>query len=281
MLPAKATQIKLFGLLATKAIRESKIKCVRRTTLRNLDIVRHAVEGIVGAQPTDATIWKSIRHRDINRRARDYLWKCLHGAHRIGEWWRNIPDHEHRALCLKCGVDETMDHILTDCDIPGQQIIWRLVKHALIAKRGDSPQISFGLILGCGALSLSHGKQKLPGTSRLLRILISESAHLIWKLRCERVMERGTDPASWHNEREIRARWAARINQRLKLDQAQLRSRYRSRTLTKDLVLCTWSGVLQDEHQYPDDWVSYAGVLVGMGPTLAMLQPPGCRHGIG
>ncbi|KAG1876108.1 hypothetical protein C8R48DRAFT_811459 [Suillus tomentosus] len=51
------------------------------------------------------------------------------------------------------------------------------------------------------------------GASRLLRILISESAHLIWVLRCDTTIN-GTN----HTERAIKNRWMSKINQRLQLD---------------------------------------------------------------
>ncbi|KAG2353251.1 hypothetical protein BDR07DRAFT_1310271, partial [Suillus spraguei] len=82
------------------------------------------------------------------------------------------------------------------------------------------PNISIGTILGCGSISLqepnapndnarnqSNNKQ---GTSRLLRILISESAYLIWVLRCERVIQ-GVS----HNNGNITKRWYKTIDNRL------------------------------------------------------------------
>jgi hypothetical protein len=48
------------------------------------------------------------------------------------------------------------------------------------------------------------------GTKRLLQILISESAHLIWVLRCERTIQERT-----HTGPEIQALWLQAINFRL------------------------------------------------------------------
>ena len=58
------------------------------------------------------------------------------------------------------------------------------------------PEISLGIILGCGSISLPVRNPQNPGDNqtqdtapkgvmRLLQILISEAAHLIWVLRCE------------------------------------------------------------------------------------------------
>ena len=51
------------------------------------------------------------------------------------------------------------------------------------------------------------------GATRLLQILISEAAHLIWVLRCERVIQEKR-----HEGREIVARWEKAINRRLTND---------------------------------------------------------------
>ena len=62
------------------------------------------------------------------------------------------------------------------------------------------PGNDLGTILGCGCLTVHHNehqnqnqdhhpnKAHLKGATRLLQILLSESAFLIWALRCERVI---------------------------------------------------------------------------------------------
>ncbi|KAH9008310.1 hypothetical protein EDB85DRAFT_1837444, partial [Lactarius pseudohatsudake] len=45
---------------------------------------------------------------------------------------------------------------------------------------------------------------------RLLQILLSESAHLIWVTRCERTIQ-----LKEHSTEEIERRWLAQINRRL------------------------------------------------------------------
>ena len=47
----------------------------------------------------------------------------------------------------------------------------------------------------------------MNGSSRLYRIVVSESVYLIWKLRCEWRIERDEDQARLHTESEIVARW--------------------------------------------------------------------------
>ena len=58
-------------------------------------------------------------------------------------------------------------------------------------------------------------KKKKKKDSRLLTILLTESAYLIWKLRNERRI-RGKE----HNASEIMNRWYATIDRRITLDRA-------------------------------------------------------------
>jgi hypothetical protein len=55
-----------------------------------------------------------------------------------------IPNYKQRAIRLKCGVPDIMDHIFTNCDAPGQKIIWDLAKQ-LWQKKGlqwPEPELS-------------------------------------------------------------------------------------------------------------------------------------------
>ncbi|KAJ7934405.1 hypothetical protein B0H13DRAFT_1855297 [Mycena leptocephala] len=100
------------------------------------------------------------------------------------------------------------------------------------------------------------------GTSRLYRIIVSESAHLNWRLRNERRIQ-GRDAAS---EREITQRWTRAINIRLALDcQMTNRTRFGRKAIAKSLVLKTWSNVLRDEGTLPRDCIGEPQVLVGVG----------------
>lgn len=75
-----------------------------------------------------------------------------------------------------------------------------------------------------------------------------------------------------HSENEIRNRWISTINRRLKFDKILTNIlRYGKRALKESLVLRTWSGVLLDEDDLPDNWIKHAGVLVGILPR----RPPG------
>jgi ribonuclease HI len=91
---------------------------------------------------------------------------------------------------------------------------------------------------------------------------MAESAHLIWKHRCERVIQ---NEGRWPTHQEIRDRWAKAMNTRLKLDCNMTDKRYDTKkALSVKTVLRTWKGVLKDEDRLPVDWTRSAEVLVGM-----------------
>jgi len=178
----------------------------------------------VGA-PSDEQIWNSIRDRDVSRSIRDYFWRSLHGSYKCRAHWLNIPGYEHWATCHDCHVDESMEHILVECTASGQDLIWRLCGQLWEKKFQKMPEMTLGLILGCGIAEFNNSKgKKMPHASRLFRIMVSESAYLIWKVRNERVIG-----GRKHTETEIHNRWVSCMNMRLKMDQLLTdRSRYAS-----------------------------------------------------
>ena len=108
-----------------------------------------------------------------------------------------------------------MEHILTRCQATPQPTIWQEAEALWPHAPHLWPEISLGIILGCGAITppieedledpmeqnLRAQQSKIRGTRRLLQILISEAAHLIWVLRCKRVIQ---EPPHIHTEDEIK-----------------------------------------------------------------------------
>ena len=92
-----------------------------------------------------------------------------------------------------------------------------------------------------------------------MQIIISESAYLIWVIRCERVIRGET-----HNAREIRARWLKTINKRLTEDKIIATTIKRDSTHIRR-VKNTWGKLLDKERggNLPDDWINDPEVLVG------------------
>jgi ribonuclease HI/exonuclease III len=256
--------------LAYKGIQDRKIKPTRLSTDRNLTLTREAVRRHTREEETDATIWSGLRRATLRPRVKQFLYKAMHEAYKIGAFWANIPNYEHRQICQLCGTIESLDHILTSCESRPRQIIWNLAKQAWPHNEQQWPEIAIGSILGVGCLKIKRAQTRQRdqvdktdrGATRLLHILISESAHLIWVLRCERVIGDTS-----HNDSEIRSRWLKMINARLTEDRVTATKIKRTRGFT-ELVVNTWEQVLKKEGDTPNDWIHRSEVLVGSRPRV-------------
>lgn len=264
-----ATQALLY-----QGIKEQLDVPIRQAALIHLDITRYAVEELSGTLPTDASIWKSLTHKDLTKKIQIFYWRIMHGSLRIGPYWRNIPDNGPREFCPVCeNESETMEHILLECKAPGQEIIWQLTHQLWLLKHPVWPELTYGTILGCTLAAFKDANDHaLPGANRLYRILISESAHLIWRIRCERRISRLDDPARHDTTTELESAWSKVINSRLKIDRLLTnKHKYNKRALPPAHVLRTWNSVLTTNGDLSDDWLQQSGVLVGMQPP----RPPG------
>ncbi|KAF5373439.1 hypothetical protein D9615_009490 [Tricholomella constricta] len=255
--------------LAYKAVRAIKVKKnpnSRTRTKENIEKIKDAIEDAYDRRPTSQSIWKSFRRKDLSRQQRYFLWMATHDAYMIGSHWQrdNFNDEQQeRAMCTHDGTLESMDHILTKCECIGQAEIWREAESLWEVKRRDTwRQPTIGLILGAMLAEHKDGNGKLiTGCTRLFRIIMIESAYLIWKLRCERTIQNENNP---HSKAEVIARWRKSINDRLDLDRRMTDKKLKSKALDKSLVQETWKGVLQNEQRLPENWVDKPGVLVGI-----------------
>ncbi|OJT09006.1 Ribonuclease H1 [Trametes pubescens] len=252
--------------LAYQGIKLHRALPRRRRTERTVQQVLAALEDWK-LHPTEAALWRSLRRPDIRRSLRDFWWKALHGALRVGEFWRNIPGYEQRAICGVCDAEESLEHILVECACPTVALIWELVTALLGRAHVVTPRLTYGVLLGAPCLSLMGlVGEGVSCNDRLLRIVVTESVHLIWKLRCERVIEPTFDAERGHSRSEVRAKWLAAINRRLQLDQHLVHPRLGKAALHRDTVLATWNEVLCDRTSLPEDWILMPGVLVGSTP---------------
>ncbi|KAJ3805258.1 hypothetical protein F5876DRAFT_91579 [Lentinula aff. lateritia] len=171
-----------------------------------------------------------------------FLWMLLHDGYKVGEYWEKIPGYENRAKCAHCQTTESMEHILTDCQAPGQKEIWDLTRK-LWGKSGATwNNIEFGSILCCGLADFKDGREKRkPEISRLFRILISELAYLIWKLRCERVIGE-----KMICKTQITNKWIWTIESRLNLDCLLTSKKLSKGKLSKKIVKKTWGKVVSN-----------------------------------
>jgi hypothetical protein len=194
----------------------------------------------------------------------------------VGDKWQrpcfdDKPELRARAECSHpdcCSSLESMEHILTFCEAPGQKLIWSLVRELFTKKSGGRqlPYPSIGLVIACGTPSFKdENRRRNTGLERLFTILVSEAARLIWILRCERVLgDKGA-----HTDNEVHNRFVAALNARLKMDRitSDVR-RWGKKAIPPQKVIQTWCGLLENEKSLPQDWTSmrHEGVLVGIRP---------------
>ncbi|KAJ6527512.1 hypothetical protein B0H19DRAFT_969846 [Mycena capillaripes] len=200
----------------TQAIKHLADHPTRRSTAINLDRIRCSMEDEFGFQPTDSTIWTSMRSKNIHRLTRNFLWKCVHDIYHLGKFWERVPTLEHLAQCSACHLPESLEHIMLECDAPGQQQVWRLAKSLWQLRYPAWPKLNWGLLLGCALARFKSTKGVLiPAKNRFFTIVISTSMRLLWNLRNERLFQTRRSPS----EQEIHNRWLSAINAALKYDQ--------------------------------------------------------------
>ncbi|EIN11218.1 hypothetical protein PUNSTDRAFT_62851 [Punctularia strigosozonata HHB-11173 SS5] len=251
------------------------LKTVRPAALAPLDMARHAIQRTNGVMLDDGTLWKSTKCKDLRQPVRQLLYRAMHGSHKLGKFWQNVPGLTEREACAYCGDEESMEHIMTECGNGPRKVVWDLLHDAWPHRRGAPPDITLGLILGCGAIQIKETNQETgidtlrTNRSRLMKILISESAHLIWTLRCERTIQDRT-----HSGETIRRRWELAIQRRLESDHTMACRTVRTASHARK-VQGTWDGMLANEQALPDDWAKRREVLVGIKlPRLRRPEPP-------
>jgi ribonuclease HI len=157
-----------------------------------------------------------------------------------------------------------MEYILSQCEAPGQKEIWELAKELWLKRNLDWAWPGIGTIITSGLATFKNEEGKVKaGDARLYRLIMAESAYLIWKLRCERVIQNNGVHAT---SKEIHNRWVATMNGRLKLDCKMTDRMFEKKAIPIKKVLQTWKGILKGEDKLPDDWTGSAEVLVGIEP---------------
>ncbi|EJD36912.1 hypothetical protein AURDEDRAFT_73761 [Auricularia subglabra TFB-10046 SS5] len=157
-----------------------------------------------------------------------------------------------------------MDHILVACPDGHGKRLWRMAQVFLLHKRVPT-QISIGLIMGCGAVrlpGLGGGRNAL--SERAFTIVVSETAFLIWKLRCEKRIEHADDPDWSMTQEAAETRWINAIEARLRQDQALTdKAMFGKRALPEWLVEGTWLDLTNPANL--SHFRRGPGVLVGIG----------------
>jgi len=232
---------------AYKGIKERKPPITRESTKRNIELTTAAILNYTGSRETEAAIWQGLRRASIRPRISQFLYKTMHSTQKIGQYWDHIPGYQDRQTCHPCGRTESMEHILITCEETPTRMIWQMAKEIWPAWTYEWPEISLGTILGCGTITslreIAHPNEQqvdqdrrarnTKGPTRLMQIIITESAHLLWVLRCKRVIQEKR-----HSRREIESRWQLAINARLMDDKITATKIKRDKTFT-NLVKAT------------------------------------------
>ncbi|KAI0341570.1 hypothetical protein BDW22DRAFT_1442871 [Trametopsis cervina] len=243
----------------------------RPRTSQFLQSVAYAVGNYTGSTPTETSIWRAVRSPTNSRKSRAFLWRILHLGFHCGSWWRHIPGFEDRAVCSHCNVEDSLAHILTACSAPGQEYIWSWVRWTLAKKSIPCPPLSLALVVGINLVKVHDRAGNFrPGAT--------QSLHLIWRLRCTRVIEHDGSDAAWPTRNHVLGAWCDSLDRRLTMDRA-LAARHVTgkQGVSEALVLATWSGILDREHILPENWILSTGVLVEGGNSFVQCFDAGGR----
>ncbi|EJD37614.1 hypothetical protein AURDEDRAFT_29340, partial [Auricularia subglabra TFB-10046 SS5] len=225
--------------IAHKAIKLAKMTGIpaRRATAASILRIQEAIRDSSEVAPMERSIWEDLGRQGLSRNTRNFLWKGIHGAHKVGEYFEKMPEPwKSYGRCRSCEVPESLEHILTQCPDSGQETIWKLVSK-LLEKKNVKFSKEFGLILGC----CSFRPSDIASTDRLYRIAVSESAFLAWKIRCTFRIEHDSNPDRRLTEQEIASRWEKVLQIRMEQDLATTKYKsLRGRRPRKGLAKSTW-----------------------------------------
>ncbi|TFK92560.1 ribonuclease H-like protein [Polyporus arcularius HHB13444] len=253
--------------LAYRAIRKRKDALVkpRPSAVANIDRITCGIQGAFDVQVQEASIWVSFRSRHVARPVSQFLWMAVHDGYMIGKYWLRpsmAADLQQRATCAICGECETMTHIIFECGAVGQERIWNLLKTLWTLTKAKWHEPSWGVTFGaaCAVFKTEDGARK-TAIEHLWCILCSEALHLIWKMRCERVIQR---EGKEFTEPEVTNRFYATMESRLSLDRRTAAMARGKRALKSSDVVKIWSPVIENIQNLPLKWVTDSGVLVGI-----------------
>ncbi len=208
----------------------------------------------------------SLRTRDMDKQVQEFIWKLIHDAQMVGNKWLRDgmkPELKERGICKHCDDEvESMDHILFKCKAVGQEYVWELTKVLWNKRCSYWPTPSLATVAAPSFVANPDANEKMrPGDRRLFVVVVPEAARLIWKLRCQRVIDRENESFT---RQEVLNRWKEMINRRVRVEKQATAAKYGRSALNKSRVRETWEGLLENENELPEDWTEAAGVLVGI-----------------
>ncbi|KIJ37164.1 hypothetical protein M422DRAFT_134084, partial [Sphaerobolus stellatus SS14] len=135
-----------------------------------------------------------------------------------------------------------LEHMLLECQSSGQKEIWKLAKILWSQTGLPWPEINLGIILGCGLAKFKTKKGKPDKAKRrLFKIIVSESAYLIWKIRCEWRIQQQCNPELRITDHEVKNRWRKLMSTRIHMDiLCSDTTRYKKKATQFSVVQRTW-----------------------------------------
>ncbi|KAH9852135.1 hypothetical protein C2E23DRAFT_731757 [Lenzites betulinus] len=251
--------------IAYRAIRGAKESGTeeRRRTTAILKRTMEDLERATGSKATTTMIWKATRAPQVSKECGQFLWKVLHDAFMVGESWMKANMSEQlraRATCRTCNVTETMEHILFKCRAAGSQKAWELVERLWKRTGAEWIEPSWGTVVAAACVSRGgRGKERRVNEEKRWTAVATETAYVIWKLRCERVIQ---NEGRNFSDQEVEARWRSAMNRRLTLDRDAAAPRIGKAALKRGEIEQIWSPLL--EINTPANWMEKYGVLVGI-----------------
>lgn len=233
--------------IAYRAIRKLKDARTteRRSTEENLELAKNDIRDACKREVKTKTVWRDMRGKHITRECGQFLWKTMHDAFMVGRHWRrpNMSDElRAREECKKCGVTESMEHILLECETAGCNQVWECLEQVWKRARLPWPTVNWGTTVGAASVAIrGEDEERMPQVENLWKILATESAYLVWKLRCERVIQNDGEEFT---EREVCNRWYAALNRRLALDRSSTSASLGKQALKWDEVEGIWEPIL-------------------------------------
>ena len=120
-------------------------------------------------------IIKAIRHRSLDRKVTDFLWKILHRALPVGYNRRRYAD----PSCPHCdGTTETLDHLLVDCPVTRDVWLWFSTQWDRVTGTTLNIINSLDLLLLISARPRRNPWRKTQQLA--LRVAAAETLYAVW-----------------------------------------------------------------------------------------------------
>jgi hypothetical protein len=184
-------------------------------------MIKEELKSLTGQLTPEEKIWtRCTCSPNATKEQNIWTWKAIHNYFWVGRRWLHMPGYEERATCQYCEEIESMEHILIECQKPGQADVWKLARDFLAQKEIELPQrMTMGLILGCSLTDFKDFRgKKIPGATRIVEIVVRESVTLIWQLRNMHVIKHNNADSFIPTISEIKRKFLAHLNNRLQLD---------------------------------------------------------------